>query len=207
MNKSKLDYFKKKLEKEKNDVIETLHLMKRNDTIDSNAAFLTELSQYDNHPSDLASEVYDKERGLALKGNEISILNKINDALDRIKDGTYGRCQECGKDINEERLEFIPYAEYCVNCQRLNHSGFNVNLYSRAFQPKNRPIEEKVIQNFDYMTNDYDEAAFDGMDSYDDVGFFNKRENIFEDDYYEEHEGIVDIMDTISNEQYRKTIE
>lgn len=207
MDKSKLDYFRRKLEKEKDDVIETLHLMKRNDTIDSNVSFLTELSIYDNHPSDLASEVYDKERGLALKGNEISILNKINDALDRIKDGTYGRCQECGKDINEERLEFIPYAEYCVNCQRLNHSGFNVNLYSRAFQPKNRPIEEKVIQNFDYMTNDYDEAAFDGMDSYDDVGFFNKRENIFEDDYYEDHEGIVDIVDTISNEQYRKTIE
>ncbi|KGK86154.1 TraR/DksA C4-type zinc finger protein [Clostridium sp. HMP27] len=207
MDKSELDYFRKKLEKEKDDVIETLHLMKRNDTIDSNVSFLTELSLYDNHPSDLASEVYDKERGLALKGNEISILNKINDALDRVKDETYGKCQECGKDINEERLEFVPYAEYCVNCQSLNHSGFNVKLNSRAFQPKNRPIEEKVIQNFDYTINDYDEAAFDGMDSYDDVGFFNKRENIFEDDYYEDHEGIVDIVDTISNEQYRKTIE
>ncbi|WP_097025789.1 TraR/DksA C4-type zinc finger protein [Clostridium peptidivorans] len=207
MDKSKLDYFKKKLEKEKNNVIETLHLMKRNDTIDSNVSFLTELSLYDNHPSDMASEVYDKERGLALKGNEVNILNKINDALNRIEDRTYGKCQECGKDINEERLEFIPYAECCVNCQRHNHSGFNVKLDSRAFQPKNRPIEEKVIQNFDYTINDYDEAAFDGMDSYDDVGFFNKRENIFEDDYYEDHEGIVDIIDTISNEQYRKTIE
>lgn len=207
MDKSKLDYFKKKLEKEKNNVIETLHLMKRNDTIDSNVSFLTELSLYDNHPSDMASEVFDKERGLALKGNEVNILNKINDALNRIEDRTYGKCQECGKDINEERLEFIPYAECCVNCQRHNHSGFNVKLDSRAFQPKNRPIEEKVIQNFDYTINDYDEAAFDGMDSYDDVGFFNKRENIFEDDYYEDHEGIVDSIDTISNEQYRKTIE
>lgn len=207
MDKSKLDYFKKKLEEEKNDVIETLHLMKRNDTIDSNVSLSTELSLYDNHPSDTASEVYDKERGLALKGNEINILNKINDALNRVEDGTYGKCQECGKYINEERLEFIPYAEYCVKCQKLNHSGFNEKLDSRAFQPKNRSIEEKVIQNFDYTINDYDEAAFDGMDSYDDVGFFNKRENIFEDDYYEDHEGFVDPIETISNEQYNRTIE
>lgn len=207
MDKSKLDYFRKMLQKEKDDVIETLHLMKRNDTIDSNVSFLTELSLYDNHPSDTASEVYDKERGLALKGNEINILNKINDALNRVEDGTYGKCQECGKDINEERLEFIPYAEYCVKCQKLNHSGFNEKLYSRAFQSQNRPIEEKVIQNFDYTTNDYEEAAFDGMDSYDDVGFFNKRENIFEDDYYEDHEGYVDPVETISNEEYRRTIE
>jgi RNA polymerase-binding transcription factor DksA len=41
------------------------------------------------------------------------------DALDRIEDGTFGKCVRCGRQIAEERLEAIPYATRCIDCQRL----------------------------------------------------------------------------------------
>ncbi len=47
-------------------------------------------------------------------------LGEIEDALDRIKSGTYGQCESCGCAILEERLEYMPWAARCVECQRLD---------------------------------------------------------------------------------------
>jgi len=44
-------------------------------------------------------------------------LNAVNEALEKIEDGTYGNCEECGEDINKKRLKIIPFARYCVKCQ------------------------------------------------------------------------------------------
>ena len=44
-------------------------------------------------------------------------LNAIDDALQRIEDGTYGVCEECGKKIHKERLKIMPFAKFCVACQ------------------------------------------------------------------------------------------
>jgi len=46
-------------------------------------------------------------------------LTEVNRALKRIEDGTYGICTQCGKVITTERLEALPYAELCIDCQRL----------------------------------------------------------------------------------------
>ncbi|RMG73022.1 MAG: TraR/DksA family transcriptional regulator [Nitrospirae bacterium] len=43
-------------------------------------------------------------------------LNKIDEALRKLEDGTYGICEECGTEIPEERLKIIPFAIYCVDC-------------------------------------------------------------------------------------------
>ena len=47
------------------------------------------------------------------------MLSGITEALDRIESGTFGSCAGCGKQIAEERLEAIPYATRCIDCQRL----------------------------------------------------------------------------------------
>ncbi len=49
-------------------------------------------------------------------------LKKTNEALDRIKKSTYGRCLRCEKDISEERLEVVPEAEYCQDCNNKTKS-------------------------------------------------------------------------------------
>src|SRR5690349_17291319 len=125
MEKERLNYFRKRLLKERVDVLDFLKQMERNETFNSNEEFsreLSELSIYDNHPSDVATELFDEERGRALKEHEMSLIGKINDSLKNVENGTYGNCKMCGREISEERLEFIPYAEFCVSCQEKNAS-------------------------------------------------------------------------------------
>jgi len=44
-------------------------------------------------------------------------LNAIDNALEKIADGEYGFCEECGEEINKKRLKVIPFAKYCIRCQ------------------------------------------------------------------------------------------
>ncbi|WP_027624707.1 TraR/DksA C4-type zinc finger protein [Clostridium lundense] len=211
MDRQTMDKFKVRLLEERKNVEDILHLMKKNETIDSNVTDTQELSLYDNHPADLASELYAKESGMALKENEINILNKIDSALKMIDEGTYGVCKKCGKEINKGRLEFIPYAEYCVHCQEEINGPVNIDLHTRTFAPKNRPIEEDILgHNSMFMDNDFsydDEVGFDGEDSYQRVGMFNQREKIYYDDYGEEDDmGYVEPIEKISNQQYKNTM-
>lgn len=53
---------------------------------------------------------------LSLLNNEESISSEIKSALQRINDGTFGKCIKCFKPISQERLNAIPYAPYCIHC-------------------------------------------------------------------------------------------
>lgn len=201
MDNNKIGMYKKRLLAEKKDVEDLLNLMKDMRTIDSNVEMANELSIYDNHPADLATQTFDKERGLALKGNEMNILNKIESALKMVEDGSYGTCKSCGKKINEERLNFIPYAEYCIDCQKENNSLINEKPYTRGFIPKDRPIEEELTG-----FNRRGEIGFDSEDTYQSVGRFNDRDYIYEEEYDDEDIGIVEPVEKISNQQYRNSL-
>ena len=70
----------------------------------------TELSNYDNHPADNATDLFDQERGMALDQFKEEELNKVKAALAAIEDGSYGICAVSGKEIPYERLEALPTA-------------------------------------------------------------------------------------------------
>ena len=70
-------------------------------------------------PSDMAdvgTENFDQQLTLSLIGNGKDALEQIQAALERIEDGSYGLCEECGTKIPKARLEAIPYAALCVRC-------------------------------------------------------------------------------------------
>jgi RNA polymerase-binding protein DksA len=73
---------------------------------------------YDNHLADTATETYDRELDYTLEENSEHLLGEIEAALKRIEEDTYGVCPNCGKQIPEERLEALPWATLCINCQR-----------------------------------------------------------------------------------------
>jgi YteA family regulatory protein len=196
MQKSKLDYFRRKLEQEKERINQLLKLMIKNETIDSNSEISSELSFYDNHPSDMATELSDIERGMAFSENEKSMLKKVDRALENVKNNTYGICKACGKHISEDRLEFLPYAEYCVLCQ----NNIN-NLKPRDIN--DRPVEESVIGypfGKSECSNKF-ETGFDSKDSYRAVESFNEIHNL--DEYYDNNDDYVEPMEKISNQQYK----
>lgn len=70
-----------------------------------------------NHMADDATEVFLRERNIALNNNASDILAQVDAAIERIDNGTYGTCTRCGRAINPERLEALPYAPYCISCQ------------------------------------------------------------------------------------------
>jgi len=74
-------------------------------------------------PVDLAVRNYSKNVQLAVSENESRQLTLIDEALMRIEDDEYGVCQNCEKDINPKRLQAIPWARYCIECQELVERG------------------------------------------------------------------------------------
>jgi DnaK suppressor protein len=75
------------------------------------------------HPADLGNDEYEEEINLTLLENEAQVLAEVNDALARIESGTFGRCENCGREISKERLEALPYARYCIRCARKLQAG------------------------------------------------------------------------------------
>ena len=82
------------------------------------------------HMADMGSDNSRQEMELSMLTEGGNVLQLIEDALKRIVDGEYGKCQDCGEDIPEARLEVRPYAVYCVKCKtiREKNGGFNPNV-------------------------------------------------------------------------------
>jgi DnaK suppressor protein len=89
---------------------------------DEHSGSLTEDSgeetAYDNHLADTATETYDRELDYTLEENSEHVLAEIDAALARIEEGTYGICTNCDRPIPVERLEALPWATLCIDCQR-----------------------------------------------------------------------------------------
>ena len=68
--------------------------------------------------ADMAYDYAYRSRRLSLLEQLEDQLAEVNKALERIEDGSYGICTNCGKNILPERLEALPSAELCIDCQR-----------------------------------------------------------------------------------------
>jgi RNA polymerase-binding protein DksA len=111
------DHFRKALLEERGRVeaaLQNLH-EETSGTLSEDAG---EESAYDNHLADTATETYDRELDYTLEENAEHMLAEIDAALQRIDDGSFGRCTNCDKEIAPARLEARPWATLCIDCQR-----------------------------------------------------------------------------------------
>lgn len=138
---------------------------------ESMADSVEELSSYDNHPADLGSEMFERSKDLALRDNLQIQLVKINDALQAIDAGTYGKCSECGNPISEERLTAMPSTTLCLECK----------AKEELLDQQPRPVEEEVIElPFGKHGYDLEDEAkqsgvgFDGEDAWQEVARFGE---------------------------------
>jgi RNA polymerase-binding transcription factor DksA len=76
------------------------------------------LSNAPMHLADLGTDNFEQEISIGLLENEGMIREQVSDALRRIEAGTYGRCQQCHKEIAAERLDALPYTSVCIDCAR-----------------------------------------------------------------------------------------
>ncbi|MEA2519875.1 MAG: hypothetical protein QOF49_1955 [Chloroflexota bacterium] len=70
-----------------------------------------------------ASQVFEQQRDLALRDRNDRHLAEVESALARLDDGTYGGCTRCGRPIAPDRLDALPWAAHCIDCQRIVGRG------------------------------------------------------------------------------------
>jgi DnaK suppressor protein len=80
-----------------------------------------ELTMYRLHPADIGTEAMELEKQFLLASNEGRRLYAIDEALRRLyaEPERFGRCERCGQEIGVERLDVLPYASFCADCQIL----------------------------------------------------------------------------------------
>jgi len=111
LTKKEKEKYQKKLLKRKSEILDVLNDV-YNDTKEvENAGIAMDMA-------DQAESSYTKEFLLSLSDTERKELQKIDEALGRIKKGDYGVCQMCGVTINKKRLDAVPWASYCIACQQ-----------------------------------------------------------------------------------------
>jgi RNA polymerase-binding protein DksA len=77
----------------------------------------------DDHLAESATGTVDREIDYSLEENDARVLAAIDAALARIDQGSYGLCERCGREIEPERLEAIPYATLCIEDKRRDERG------------------------------------------------------------------------------------
>jgi DnaK suppressor protein len=80
-------------------------------------------SGFDDDPADAGSASFERETAQSLSLHARNLLSQIDDAMRRLDDGTFGDCISCGRRIELERLEAIPYTTQCLDCRRREETG------------------------------------------------------------------------------------
>jgi DnaK suppressor protein len=73
--------------------------------------------------ADKAASAYSKELNFSLSDGERGLLMLIEEAFNRIREGNFGTCTNCGNQIGEKRLSAVPWTPYCIDCQELQEKG------------------------------------------------------------------------------------
>ena len=82
-----------------------------------------DLSAMPLHMADIGSDNFEREQTLSFIQSDSQILRRIEDALVRIENGTYGICENCGCSIPKVRLDVLPYTDSCVHCVELTQEN------------------------------------------------------------------------------------
>ena len=115
MDKKRLDYYRKKLQTRRDELMRAI------------ARTQQEGREADEDPTvdlaDKAANSYTKEFLFGQTHNDRAILQLVEDALGRIKDGSFGECASCHEELQQKRLEAVPWTRYCITCQEKKEKG------------------------------------------------------------------------------------
>ncbi|PYX06331.1 MAG: RNA polymerase-binding protein DksA [Acidobacteria bacterium] len=115
MDKKKLEYFRKRLEVRQQELRRTVSRTEQDGrTVDEDSA---------QDIADRAASSYTKEFLFHQSNNDRQLLAMVESALDRIRQGSFGECISCGKEINAKRLEAVPWTRHCIACQEKLEQG------------------------------------------------------------------------------------
>lgn len=117
MDKKELKFFKDLLLNKKAQVSKGIDHIAKDALKTSQRDATGDLSGYSLHMADMATDNYDREFSLGLATNDQKLIHRIDEALEKVEEKTFGLCDLCAKKISKVRLKAVPYAELCVPCQ------------------------------------------------------------------------------------------
>jgi len=123
MEKQQLEFFKKLIIKKRAKILEQMGLLEENTLSSTTKDSSGELSSYPFHMADQGTDAEEREKAFLFASREGRYLYHLDKALERIENGTYGKCRICGKDISVERLKAVPHATMCIECKFKEEKG------------------------------------------------------------------------------------
>lgn len=114
MDKKRLEFYKKKLEAKREE------LQRMMATAEQEGRAADDASQ---DIADKAANSYTKEFLFSQSNNERYTLQLVEAAVERIKDGSFGACVACHEEMQQKRLEAVPWARHCISCQEKQEEG------------------------------------------------------------------------------------
>ncbi len=116
MDKKKLEAFKKRLETRQQELRRTVNRTQADGRIADEDTAAADIA-------DRAASSYNKEFLFSQSNNERQLLQMVENALARIREGSFGECVHCGNEINAKRLEAVPWTRHCIACQEKLEQG------------------------------------------------------------------------------------
>jgi RNA polymerase-binding transcription factor DksA len=211
MSNLDLGYFKEKIINE----IEKLReaLLRHDDYIKKNITSETgDLSSYDNHPAELASETYELSKELTLKKHFEDKISDLKKALEKIEKGGFGLCDICKKEISFERLDALPNANLCTKCKTEKMASTGKE------QSDDRNEESLLDKPLSYQEAFFEDSSYNGEDVWQELQLYGSssgpqdfitNDNLdYNSTYYKEHnnKGIVEEIEGISNKEYEEQL-
>jgi len=117
LDKACIQKLKEKLKSERQKIADGIDHIERDNLKRSQRDATGDLSGYAFHMADVATDNFDREFSLDIASTEQDLLNRIDDALKKIEDESYGKCESCNRPISIARLKAVPYATLCLKCK------------------------------------------------------------------------------------------
>ncbi len=111
--KKELGEYRKRLEAEREELVKQSAEIEESSLATPQSELTGEMA-FDEEFADSGTATFERERDLSLSNNIKDLLEKIDHALERIEEGTYGLCERCEKPIERARLRALPYANLCI---------------------------------------------------------------------------------------------
>jgi len=111
------EFFRKLIMRKRVELMKELGYLKETSLERTMDEYSGENSTYSFHMADQGTDAQEREKAFMLASREGKFLAHLDRALERIEDGTYGLCSECGQPIAKKRLEAVPHARMCVDCK------------------------------------------------------------------------------------------
>lgn len=171
----------------------------------NNIEVSSELSNYDNHPAELGSELFEIEHNNGLKSGQKKEIRDIDEALKKVDTDNYGICKECGKPIDLARLEILPQSKLCITCANVSNKEHEI---AKKNSKLNRPVEE---QTFDapfgrkYLNSEKNNK-FEQIEQLNDVLKYGSSDSPQDISDYKDSPDEVEEIDKISNNQYKSQL-